>query len=574
MSARHSTNGTPEPVAAYYRMSDDKQENSIERQRSQVEPYAARNGYVIVREYVDEGIAGDEAERRPGFMRMTGDAVTVRDFRVILCDDKDRFGRFDGIDFGYYVKPLRDARVRLETVAQGRVDWTSFVGRLTDMLTQEQKKRELMDNSRRVISEMLRLARRGRWLGGPTPHGYDLVPDPTLGKKLVPGDPEKVRTVRLIFALYDQGHSLDAIAAHLNAKGIPPPRGGACWNKSTIRGMLRCRKYVGDGTWNAGHDGKYSECRDGLVLTSDTRLRKRAVNPADDWVIVPDTHEAIIDRDLWERVQARLAGNRGRAVTASATRKVYPLAGLLVCGHCGWHMIGSSRKGGQKYYKCGKYHHVGKAGCHANHIGEDRVVRGITAKLQEVLLNPAVVKLVRTSFRKQAEDAAKANAPRLTAVRKQLATLEGKIAQGMERMSVIPADLLTEYAATVRGWKEERDRLRADIDRLERAAPVADLNKLLESFEEDIANLEDVLASADPVRLRSLLVEYVGKVELYFDHEEKPALTRSTFREGRLYVRQQQGFDLSCLLGIAASPTPAAPGAPRPGVPADGPAPG
>jgi hypothetical protein len=250
------------------------------------------------------------------------------------------------------------------------------------------------------------------------------------------------------------------------------------------------------------------------------------------------------------------------------------VAGLLVCGHCGWRMIGSSRKGGLKYYKCGKYHHVGKHGCHANHIGEDRIVRGITAKLQDVLLNPAVLKLVRTSFRQQAEAAAKANAPKLTAARKLLAALEGKIANGMERMAVIPADLLTEYAATVRAWKEERDRLREDMARLERAAPVADLNKLLESFEEDIADLKAVLAEADPVRLRALLAEYVSKVELYFDHVERPTLTRSTFREGRLYVRPQQGFDLSCLLMSAASPTPAGPGAQPPGVPAAGLPPG
>jgi site-specific DNA recombinase len=574
MTENHSTNGRPEPVAVYYRMSDDKQENSIERQRSTVEPYAARNGYVIVREYVDEGIAGDEAEKRPGFMRLTRDAVSLRDFRVILCDDKDRFGRFDGIDFGFYVKPLRDAGVRLETVAQGRVDWTSFAGRLVDMITQEQKKRELMDNSRRVLSEMLRLAQQGRWLGGPVPYGYDLVPDPVLGKKLVPGDPEKVRAVRLIFTLYDQGHSPDAICATLAERGILNPSGKEGWNKSTIRGILRCRKYIGDGTWNAGHEGKYSELRGGVVLTSDSRLPTRAVNPVEDWVIVPQTHEPLIDRDLWERVQARLEGNRRRnAVVQAGGRKVYPLGGLLVCGHCGWHMIGTSGPGG-KYYKCGKYHHMGKYGCHANHIGEARLVRGVVAKLEEVLLNPAVLKLVRDTFRQQAEDLARANAPRLAQARKQIGTLDAKIAQGIERMASIPADLLTDFGAMVRGWKEERGRLRHEVERLEKGTPVGDVHKLLEAFEADIAHLREVLYSLDPVRLRCLLLEYVSKVELYFDHEQKARLTRSTFREGRLYVRPQQGFDLSCLLGGAASPIPAGRGGRRPRAPAAVAAPG
>src|SRR5262245_42651552 len=97
---------TPIRAAAYYRMSTDKQEDSIERQRSQVEPSAARNGYRIVRDYVDEGIAGDEEEKRKAFMQMPKDAQRAQSDRI-LGDDKDRFGRFASITLGYYVKPLR-----------------------------------------------------------------------------------------------------------------------------------------------------------------------------------------------------------------------------------------------------------------------------------------------------------------------------------------------------------------------------------------------------------------------------------------------------------------------------------
>ena len=67
-------------AVAYYRMSDDKQENSIERQKSQVIPYSVRHGYEIVREYVDEGIAGDEEKKRKAFMRMLADAQQRGDF--------------------------------------------------------------------------------------------------------------------------------------------------------------------------------------------------------------------------------------------------------------------------------------------------------------------------------------------------------------------------------------------------------------------------------------------------------------------------------------------------------------
>src|SRR5262245_6016990 len=111
----------PIRAAAYLRMSDDRQENSIERQREQVTAYAAKHGYEILREYCDPGVPGDEEQKRKQFMQMLRDAQR-KEFDVILCDDRDRFGRFDSLTMGYYCKPLRDAGIRLETVAQGKVD--------------------------------------------------------------------------------------------------------------------------------------------------------------------------------------------------------------------------------------------------------------------------------------------------------------------------------------------------------------------------------------------------------------------------------------------------------------------
>src|SRR5262245_35785225 len=127
------------PAVAYYRMSTDKQEASVPAQREAVEAHADRHGYRLVREYTDEGISGDATEKRRSFQRMMKDAGRLRDFRVILCWDQDRFGRFDTLEAGYWIKPLRDVGVRLETVAQGRIDWESFSGRIVYQVQQEGK---------------------------------------------------------------------------------------------------------------------------------------------------------------------------------------------------------------------------------------------------------------------------------------------------------------------------------------------------------------------------------------------------------------------------------------------------
>src|SRR5262245_4906533 len=199
----------PEKAVCYYRMSDDRQENSIERQRSQVEPYAAVSGYRVVSTYTDLGISGDEIAKRPQFRRMLDDARAGK-FDVILVDQKSRFGRFDAITYGYVVHPLREAGIKLVSVADGVVDWNSFAGRLVDAIGQETNQKYVVDMSRAVLSGMANRVRAGEWPGGPVPYAYRLtykdgvrrgVPA-KLPDKLLLGPAGEVETVRLIFDLY------------------------------------------------------------------------------------------------------------------------------------------------------------------------------------------------------------------------------------------------------------------------------------------------------------------------------------------------------------------------------------
>ena len=94
------------PAVVYYRMSTDKQDASITQQRIAVEKYAKEHGYRIVREYIDEGISGDATEKRFEFQRMIRDA-SGGTFQAIIVWDQDRFGRFDSIEAGHWIHPLR-----------------------------------------------------------------------------------------------------------------------------------------------------------------------------------------------------------------------------------------------------------------------------------------------------------------------------------------------------------------------------------------------------------------------------------------------------------------------------------
>ena len=176
-------------AAAYYRMSDDRQENSIDRQAGQVVPYAEKNGYNIVAVYEDLGITGSEIAGRKGLRRMLRDAQSGK-FEAILCDDKDRFGRFDSIDMGEIIAPLRRKGIHINTVAQGRRDWESFGGRVTDAVMQEAKRMEQEAISRRVLSTQLLRARDGHDTGGRMLYGYCWETDSDGNRKRGAGRPQ------------------------------------------------------------------------------------------------------------------------------------------------------------------------------------------------------------------------------------------------------------------------------------------------------------------------------------------------------------------------------------------------
>ena len=110
------------PACGYIRMSSAQQEDSPEQQREQIEEYAAEHGYRIVRWYEDLGISGDDSKKRTGFRQMICDAENDCDFEVIITWKTDRFGRFDSLEAGKWITPLRESGVKLVTVTEGLQD--------------------------------------------------------------------------------------------------------------------------------------------------------------------------------------------------------------------------------------------------------------------------------------------------------------------------------------------------------------------------------------------------------------------------------------------------------------------
>ena len=295
MAISHSTQ-----IAAvgYLRRSTRKQEKSIADQKRAIEQWADGQGYRIVRWYIDDGISGDSTEQRADFLRMRSDTERG-DFEAVLCWDQDRFGRFDSLDAGYWIKPFRDAGVTLVTLNEGPINWNDFAGRLMYNIKQEGKHQFLRDLSRNTARGQITNALNGYLCGQAAPYGYDRMLVDVSGEHrqrvgsgeqiakprswhvtlVLSDDPERVETAKWLFQTYAETDiGLRSMANELNRRGVPGPGGGAWWI-GTIREILKRPVYAGDFIWPQRRMGKYHRVAGTEIKERDPSERRANGQP-------------------------------------------------------------------------------------------------------------------------------------------------------------------------------------------------------------------------------------------------------------------------------------------------------
>lgn len=537
----------------YLRRSTDKQERSIEDQRSELVRHAATKGYSIVGEYVDEGVSGDQTEKRLDFLRMREDAIAGK-FAIILSWDLDRFGRFDPVEAGFWIHPVRSAGVRLETVAQGSIDWDDFAGRISYFIQQEAKHSFLKDLSRNVCRAQLAMAREGKGTGGNrVPFGYRALKVRDERGKLVESklaiEPEHAEIVRRIFRLYlEAGGSLRSVANRLNEEKVPTPaelqglrlQTARKWNITTLRGIITNKKLTGAFVWGVQGVGSYHTTCTGEIVARRKSDKKAKGTP----IVHEHKHEAIVDQETFDRVQALL--HRRRRLTIPKGSNQFVLTGLLRCGDCGGPMGGYRwGKGKGIYgYTCRRYSYSGKAGCFCNAIKEAPLVDAIVRLIRDEYLSPTALDRLRQAIQ---EEQARGREPdaskKAAAISRRIEELNRIIDRGAERVLSVPAELVPVLAAKLEEHRKERDRLSLEARRLEGSQERPDLPDEQEVAKalEALRDLRGALAKAGPVETRELLSSLVDRVELSFDHRQSGKLTRNKFRSGIIYFRPDAG---------------------------------
>ena len=413
------------PAVGYLRRSTDRQEQSLDGQRQAIEAYAAREAFSVLKWFVDDAISGTMTEARKAFLAMVAEAQEPGcPFRYVLVYDVKRFGRVDTDEAGYYRHLLRQVGVEVVYVSEG------FNGGDSDDLIrsvkQWQARVESKDLSKVTIRGQLSVVDKGYWGGGVPPFGYDLLYEDAAGQpirrirfaidgskeefdargvlvrvhprgtrlarpktdrpRLVLSDPGRVALIKRIFRMYARRfHGYRSIANELNSDAIPCPRSGTwrgttdpAWGIGTIRSILLNGTYTGDTYWNRRSYAKFHRIASRLAQERPRhRADKPDWNPRNDWIVVRNTHPAIIDRESYEEVLRRPSASKrrgGAAVDQEGTigRSAYLLSGLLRCA-CGHAFCGQVTRKGKKrksgdviktaYYLCGGYLQKGRKWC-------------------------------------------------------------------------------------------------------------------------------------------------------------------------------------------------------------------
>ncbi len=537
------------PAVAYVRMSSDKQEASPEQQRAEVAKLAKREGYRIIREYLDEGISGDATEKRKAFQRMIREAAEKRDFTAILCWDVSRFGRFDSIEAGHWIHPLRQAGVWLHTCVEGKKDWNTFAGRIVHSIETEGKHQYLEDLSSNVCRGRLSRMQAGTVCPGPI-YGYDRVFYDQSGKaarrvahgekfskpqgwtaRLEPAEDEAiagvVRWLYATFAAEDCG--IHSLVAELNRRGVPSPRGRRGWSWSAVRYILTNPVYAGFRAAGKYTSGKFHQIGDNGEVTKGPGKRVHKVRKAP-LFLQKGQHEPLVDPDTFELVQRKLEDRR---TTRTRPRESsYLLSGIAFCGHCGGKLYGAP--GGAKtedgyslrYYVCETGTKQGKSRCRKYAVRQDHLERYVLDVVYKAVSSPESVEQICQAIRQQAESktAAKESTGGLEA---RISAMEAKIQRAAENALLADEETLPELLKVLGQWRKQRAALRAELEAKSRAGNPVSFERLAEKAIGELGRLREHLESGDRRKVRQVVKTVISRITCWWaDHGKRRRLSR------------------------------------------------
>lgn len=370
-------------VGLYIRLSKEDeregQSESVTNQLSLLTAFAKEQKLCVFDTYIDDGWSGTNFDR-PSFQRLVGD-IEDKKVNMVITKDLSRLGR-DYILTGHYMERyFPENRVRYISLLDGidtgiestANDITPFRAIMNDMYAK--------DISKKIKSVKHDKQRRGLFIGGKPLYGYRMS---QTEKNRIVIDWKAAPVVVRIFNMALEGLSCRCIATRLNEEKVPAPAVYAglktgkagpysgMWSSERISDMLRNETYIGNMVQGRSKKINY-------------KSKKCVRQPREDWIVVEGTHEPLIDRETFDKVQLLLGSRKN---TRSRTYD-FLLKGLIFCRECGYPLAVINRKnaGGEDclYFVCRTYQRFTKAGvCTCHSIKVQTVTEAVIEKVREV----------------------------------------------------------------------------------------------------------------------------------------------------------------------------------------------
>ncbi len=371
-------------VALYIRLSkeDDNEQaesESVTNQRSLLCDFVEKHKLDVYNVYIDDGYSGTSFDR-PGFNRMIEDIEKKR-VNMVITKDLSRLGR-DYIQTGHYMERyFPEHQVRYISLLDGidsgidstANDITPFRAIMNDMYAK--------DISKKIKSVKHDKQRKGLFIGGKAAYGYKLSENE---KNKIVIDEEAAEVVRIIFSLAVSGESCRKIAERLNAEGVPTPAAYAgltvarrgkythLWSSERVSDMLQNPTYAGN-------------MAQGKTKRINYKTKKCIRLDRQQWQVVENTHEPIIEEEVFNKVSALLNARK-----KTRSRKYdFLLKGIIRCHECGYPLAVVNRPNAKGedtlYFICRSYQRYSKGRvctCHSAKV--DEVTKAVIDKVMEI----------------------------------------------------------------------------------------------------------------------------------------------------------------------------------------------
>ncbi|TCL54097.1 DNA invertase Pin-like site-specific DNA recombinase [Kineothrix alysoides] len=370
-------------VAAYCRVSTDQEEQltSYETQMAYyTEKIMTNLEWTMAGIFADEGITGTSVKKRAEFLKMIR-LCRKGKIDMILTKSISRFAR-NTVDCLEFVRELKELGIAVifetENINTLTTDTEVFITMLAGFAQAQSES----------MSQSIRWGKRQSFKSGKVTFQYKRMYGYTRGEDDQPHIiPEQAEVVKRIFESYLAGMSVASIKKMLEAEGIPAAGGKPQWSEGALQYLLRNEKYCGDAMLQKTF---VENCMNKKTRKNNGELPK---------YLVQNHHAGIIDRHLFERVQAEIARRARKRKVSDKTSKTqqskyssrYALTELLVCGDCGtaFRRVTWAKRGKKKVvWRCISRLDYGTKYCkHSPTIEEERlhaaVLRAINAMMSD-----------------------------------------------------------------------------------------------------------------------------------------------------------------------------------------------